>query len=286
MIPVLKVLVPTASMRQICAAMSVSRSWYYASLATPTRTADVELVQQIEPIVRRFPGYGYRRVTAALHRSGIQVNHKRVQRVMREYALLFRVRRTLSTTKRATAWQHTPNLVAGRPLTGPNQVWVADMTYIHLRRETGFLACVLDAWSRRCVGWAMGRELTTDLSLKALELAIARRSPGPGLIHHSDQGVQYANHRYAAVLTRIGATMSMAAAGTPTQNAIIERFIRTIKDEEVYRNEYRDMADAEHRIGVFIDQIYNRERLHARLGNRPPAEFEMVATMDAVIPAP
>lgn len=286
MMPVLATLVPGASVRQACAVLGISRSWYYASTAAPARTDDAVLIAQIEPIIVRHPGYGYRRVTAALHRAGVPVNHKRVQRVMGQYDLLVKVRRAVRTTRRAAGWERTPNLVAGRPVTGPNQVWVADLTYVHLRRETGFLACLLDAWSRRCIGWAMGPELTTDLSLCALHRAVTERNPAPGWIHHSDQGVQYANHRYHAALTRAGATMSLAAPGRPTENAIVERFIRTLKEDEIYLHDYRDLATAEHQITTFIDQVYNHERLHSTLGNVPPAEYELVAALDAGIPSP
>jgi putative transposase len=286
MIPVIQARVPQASIRQICASLGISRSWYYAATARPPDTGDDQLVARIEPLILRFPGYGYRRITQALQRDGIHVNHKRVQRVMRERSLLLQVKRAVQTTHRAPGWQRTPNLVAGRVLTGPNQVWVADLTYLHLPRETGFLACVLDAWSRRCIGWAIGRDLTTTLTERALERAIAARQPATGLIHHSDQGVQYANHRYAAILARIGARMSMSATGCPTQNAIIESFFSTLKREEVWLNAYLDLADAERQIGRFIDQIYNIERIHSRLGYVSPAEFELVAEIDQPIPAP
>ena len=283
MIPTIQAAVPQASIRQLCATLGISRSWYYVAKAQPPGTGDDQLVAWIEPLILRFPGYGYRRITQALQRDGIHVNHKRV---MRDRSLLLQVKRAVQTTHRALGWQTTPNLVAGRVLTGPNQVWVADLTYLHLQRETGFLACVLDAWSRRCVGWTIGRDLTTSLTERALERAIAGRQPLPGLIHHSDQGVQYANHRYAAILARIGARMSMAAAGRPTQNALIESFFSTLKREEVRLNEYLDLADAERHIGRFIDQIYNIERIHSRLGYVSPAEFELVAEVDQPIPAP
>jgi putative transposase len=286
MIPMIQDAVPRASVRHICRTLGVSRSWYYAAAKRPARTDDEELVVRIETLILRFPGYGYRRITQTLQRDGIPINHKRVQRIMREHSLVLQVKRAVQTTQRARDWRRTPNLVAGRVVTGPNQVWVADLTYLHLRRETGFLACILDAWSRRCVGWAIGRDLTTDLTERALERAIALRQPAPGLIHHSDQGVQYANHRYAAILSRIGAETSMAAVGRPTQNALIESFFATLKREEVWLNEYRDLADAERQLGRFIDQIYNIERIHSRIGYLSPAEFELVAALHQVLPAP
>jgi transposase InsO family protein len=280
MIPQLQAAVPDASIRQICAVLGISRSGYYASRQPRTPNGDDQLVAWMEPIARRFPGYGYRRITRALQRDGVIVNHKRVLRVMRERSLLAQVKRMVRTTQRNPGWRTTPNLVAGRRATGPNQIWVADLTYLHLAQQTGFLACVLDAWSRRCIGWAMGAELTTDLTERALEGAIAERQPSPGLIHHSDQGVQYANHRSANVLTRIGAQASLSAPGKPTQNAYIESFFSTLKREEVRINTYQDLADAERNIGHFIELIYNQERLHSRLGYLPPAEFELVASLD------
>lgn len=275
MIDAIQLALPAASLRLICTTLGISRSWYYAVKQRQTIGGDDVLVARIEAIILRQPGYGYRRVTAALHRDGIRVNHKRVARLMRERSLLCTVRRAVKTTQRAKDWLKTPNLVAGHPVTGLNQVWVADLTYVHLRRETGFLACVLDAHSRRCIGWAIGQELTTDLTVRALAAAISLRQPAPGLIHHSDQGVQYANHRYRAALNRIGAIASMSAAGRPTENAQIESFFATLKREEVMLNEYADLADAERQIGRFIDQIYNGERLHSKLGYRTPIEFEL-----------
>lgn len=280
MIPAIQQAVPTASLRQICTVLGISRSGYYASTHRSTTNGDDQLVAWMEPIARRFPGYGYRRITRALQRDGVVVNHKRVRRVMRERSLRMQVRRAVVTTRRVPGWQATPNLVAGRTATGPNQIWVVDLTYLHLPRQTGYLACVLDAWSRTCVGWALSTQITTEVTERALERAIAQRQPPPGLIHHSDQGAQYANHRYAAVLERIGATASMSAPGKPTQNAIIESFFSTLKREEVWINEYQDLADAELNIRHFIDLIYNTERLHSRLGYVPPAEFELMARLD------
>jgi transposase InsO family protein len=277
MIPAIQATVPGASVRQICATLGINRSWVYAAKHRPDDDPDAQIVAQIEPIVARYPGYGYRRVTKELQYRGLRVNHKRVQRLLRERSLLVQVRRAVQTTWRAPGWRQTPNLVAGRTVTGPNQVWVADLTYLHLPQQTGFLACVLDAWSRKCIGWAIGPELTTVVSLRALEQAIAQRQPPPGLIHHSDQGVQYANYQYAGVLARIGARASLSAPGKPTQNALIESFFSTLKREEVWLSDYQDLAEAERQIGRFIDQIYNEERLHSRLGYLAPAVFEALA---------
>ena len=276
---------PTASVRQICTVVGISRSWHYAGQAAPQATGDAEVAGWIAPIVQRFPGYGYRRITAALRREGVVINHKRVQRIVRQESLLGQVRRAVRTSQ-WMGWPQAANRIAGQTPTGPNQIWVADLTYLHLRRETGFLACILDAWSRRCVGWALGAHLSAELAARALEQAIAQRQPAPGLIHHSDQGVQYLSHRYQAILQRIGAELSLSTPGRPTDNALIERFFRTLKQEEVRLSDYRDLAEAERQIGYFIEQLYNQERLHSRLGYVPPAEFEQVAQLDPVILSP
>lgn len=280
MIPQIQAAVPAASVRQICATLGISRSWYGARRQRADTWGDDDLVARMEPIILRFPGYGYRRITHALQRDGVQVNHKRVRRVLGEHSLLMQVKRAIQTTTRAPGWRTTPNLVAGRPITGPNQVWIADLTYVQLPREICYVAGILDAWSRKCIGWALGPALTTDLTERALEQAIAERQPAPGLLHHSDQGVQYANHRYAAILTRIGAEPSMSQAGKPTQNARMESFIGTLKREEVVLSDYQDLAEAEREIGFFIEQLYNTERLHSRLGYLTPTEFELVASLD------
>lgn len=282
MIAPIQAQVPAASIRQICAVLGISRSWYYARGAPCEPTGDAELLAWITPIRQRFPGYGYRRITQVLRRDGVVVNHKRVQRILQQQGLHAQVRRLVRTSQ-WTAWPEPVNRIAGQRPTGPNQIWVADLTYLHLRRETGFLACVLDAWSRRCVGWALGPSLSAELPAWALEQAIAQRQPAPGLIHHSDQGVQYLSHAYQAILQRIGAEVSLSAPGRPTDNAIIERFFRTLKDEEVYLSDYANLAEAERQIGYFIEQLYNQERLHTRLGYLSPADYELVAELDAML---
>lgn len=282
MIAPIQAQVPGASVRQICAVLGISRSWYYAQQATSPSTADAEVAAWMAPIRQRFPGYGYRRITQALRRDGVVINHKRVQRILQQQGLRAQVRRVVRTSQ-WTAWPEPVNRIAGQRPTGPNQIWVADLTYLHLRRETGFLACVLDAWSRRCVGWALGTSLRADLPARALEQAIAQRQPAPGLIHHSDQGVQYLSRPYQAILQRIGAEVSLSAPGRPTDNALIERFFRTLKQEEVYLSDYADLAEAERQIGYFIEQLYNQERLHTRLGYLSPADYEVATELDAIL---
>jgi len=266
---------PTVSIRVLCQLMGVSRSWVYA--ARTRTTAPEPLVAEIEVIIRRHPGYGYRRVTAALRRQGQVVNHKRVLRLMRQASLLCQVRRYVQTTQSRHPFRRSPNLVRDRAITGPDQVWVADLTYPHFPRSTGYLAVILDGWSRKCLGWALGDQLTGALTEQALALAIAARQPGPGLIHHSDQGVQYANHAYRTRLEQLGAAISMSATGRPTENARVESFFSTLKREEVWLNDYQNLADARQHLERFLDQIYNHERLHSSLGYRPPAEYETVA---------
>lgn len=269
---------PTVSVRTLCAVLGVSRSWFYAAQRRPPPAPDAaDLVARIEAIVLAHPGYGYRRVTAELHRQGTSINHKRVIRVMRQASLLCQVRRYVQTTHRQPGFRRYPNLMREQTLTGADQVWVADVTYLHFPHGTGFLACVLDAWSRRCIGWALSDQLNTALTEQALNQAIASRTPEPGLIHHSDQGVQYANHRYIGRLRQIGAQVSMSATGRPTDNARIESFFSTLKREEVWLNDYQNVADARQQLSRFIEEVYNTKRLHSSLGYCPPAEYEKVA---------
>jgi putative transposase len=267
---------PRWSVRRLCALLGVGRSWYYEYPTTPMQAErDLALRDAIERIVLEFPGYGYRRVTRALAREGWAVNHKRVLRVMRRESLLCQLRRRfVTTTDSLHALRTYPNLIADIELSGPDQVWVADITYIRLPTAFVYLACVLDAWSRRCVGWKLSRTIDARLTLAALEQALAARCPPPGLIHHSDRGVQYASGDYVARLAGVGALVSMAAVGNPYENAKAESFFKTLKCEEVYLQEYRTFAEAEANLDHFIAAVYNRKRLHSSLGYMPPSEFE------------
>lgn len=266
---------PTLSVRQRCALLGISRSWWYAQRAASPDATALALRDAIEGLVLAHPGYGYRRVTHALRRDGWTVNAKRVLRVMREAALLCqRKRRFVTTTDSRHGLGHYPNLVRNREVAGPNQVWVADLTYIRLPTTFCYLATILDAFSRRLVGWELSSRIDTDLTLAALDHAIAARSPAPGLIHHSDHGVQYASHRYVARLEAINAQISMAAIGNPYQNAVAESFFATLKREEVHLRAYRTFAEAEAHLERFLDEVYNHTRLHSSLGYCPPSEFE------------
>jgi transposase InsO family protein/transposase-like protein len=272
---------PDQPLRQLCPLLGVSRSWYYAApAAAQVRAArDADLRDAIEAVLLEFPGYGYRRVTHALVRAGWQVNHKRVLRLMREESLLCHLQRhfTVVTTNSAHGCAIYPNLLADAVLDRRDQAWVADITYIRLPTTFVYLACVLDAFSRRCVGWQLSRRIDTPLTLAALEHALIQRQPSAGWIHHSDRGVQYACTAYLERLGAAGARVSMAAQGNPYDNAKAESFFKTLKREEVYLHEYETFADAQANIGHFIENVYNLKRLHSRLGYRPPAEFEAFA---------
>ena len=267
---------PSLSVRQLCTLLDISRSWVYERLQAPSQAErDVALRDTIEQIVLEFPGYGYRRVTAELHRQQWLVNHKRVLRIMRQEALLCQLQRSwVATTDSRHALQTYPNLLADLALWRPNQAWVADITYIRLPTTFVYLACVLDAWSRRCIGWQLSRTIDTQLTLAALNHAIALRQPEAGLIHHSDRGVQYASAAYVERLLGIGTQVSMSAKGNPYDNAKAESFFKTLKREEVYLNQYETFSDAEGQIGRFIDDVYNQKRLHSSLGYLPPVEYE------------
>ena len=194
---------------------------------------------------------------------------------MRRESLLCQLkRRFVVTTAPGHALRTYPNLLAEYVLTGPDQAWVADITYLRLPTPFAYLACILDAWSRRCVGWHLARAIDTRLTLAALDHALAARRPHPGLIHHSDRGVQYASNDYVARLDGIGARISMTAPGNPYDNAKAESFFKTLKSEEVYLHDYRTFAEAEVNLGRFIADVYNAKRLHSSLGYLPPVEFE------------
>lgn len=240
---------------------------------------DADLRDRIEQIVLDFPGYGYRRVTRQLHREGIRVNHKRVLRIMRQEGLLCRKkRRFVVTTDSIHPFRIYPNLVKDIRLTGINQVWIADITYIRLLYEFVYLAAILDAFSRKVVGWALGRTLSSELTLAALKSALSCRKPPAGCIHHSDRGVQYACDEYVKTLEEAGLRISMSLKGNPYDNARMESFFKTLKQEEVYIYEYRTFQEAKERIAYFLEIVYNQKRLHSALGYLPPTEFEALTT--------
>jgi len=262
--------------KRMCQLGQVSRAGFYRSLhAKPEEDPDLELRDAIQRVALEFPSYGWPRMTRELQRRGWAVNHKRVYWLMREDNLLcLRKRKFVATTDSLHDLPVYPNLAREMTLTGLDQLWVADITYIRLLAEFVYLAVILDAFSRRVIGWALDRTLEDELTLGALRMALKRRKPAAGLVHHSDRGVQYASRDYAALLVEHGVRISMSRRGNPYDNALAESFIKTLKYEEVYRQEYRDLAEAQASIPRFLEQVYNQKRLHSALGYRPPAEFE------------
>lgn len=265
---------PEVSVRRLCELHGVSRSWFYEQQHREEVDADQALGGDIEAVVEEFVGYGYRRVTHELARRGRPVNHKRVLRVMRERRLLCRQRRRYRVTTNSNHNEaRFPNLLREVIPVRPDQVWQADLTYVRVRHGFVYLACVLDGFTREVVGWSMSRFLDADLTLAALDNALAARCPAPGLLHHSDQGVQYASRVYVDRLRSAGITPSMSRTGNPYDNAKMESFYKTLKAEEVDLQEYVDLDDARRHIEFFIADLYNRRRLHSSLGYVPPAEF-------------
>jgi len=258
--------------------MGLERSSYYyrsKGASAAKRKAEADLRGQIEEIALRFPRYGYRRVTAQLQREGWRVNHKRVLRLMRESDLLVKSKRKwLCTTDSKHGFRVHPNLYRDARPTGLNQVWVADLTYIRLRWEFVYLAVILDAFSRRVVGYALSRSLDASLTVAAPRAALQDRRPPPGCIHHSDRGVQYACEDYVKLLGEADFRISMSRRANPFDNAQAESFFKTLKHEEVNLTQYRNFEEAVTSIGAFIEDVYNRERLHSALGYLSPAEFE------------
>jgi putative transposase len=262
----------------LCRLAGVSRAGYYrqwaASMPRQEETVIRDAVQRVALANRR---YGYRRVSQELSRTGIVANHKRVLRLMREDNLLCLRKRPFvpMTTDSRHEWSVVPNLARGMILTGLDQLWVADITYVRMQEEFAFLAVVLDSFSRKVIGWALAPHLRVTLALTALEMAINARKPTPGsLIHHSDRGVQYACRDYTTVLAVHDIQPSMSRIGNPYDNAKAESFMKTLKQEEVDGRDYRDLEHAREAIGVFIEDVYNRQRLHSALAYRPPVEFE------------
>jgi putative transposase len=263
------------SARQMCAAAQLSRASYYRFVGSVAEDQDMELRNVIQKIALSRPSYGYRRVRAELQRRGHQVNHKRVRRLMREDNLLCLRRRSfVRTTDSRHGFTVYPNLAGAMVLTDINQLWVADITYIRLSSEFVYLAVILDAYSRRVIGWELGRTLAAELALGALRKALNGRSFSPGLVHHSDRGVQYASGDYTQLLRAHKIQISMSRRGNPYDNAQAESFMKTLKYEEVYRSDYRDERDVRIGVGHFLEKVYNQRRLHSALSYVPPAEFE------------
>jgi putative transposase len=276
-----KRLFPGLPLERACHLLGLNRGSYYRIREAPLPSAsELALREALEALILEFPAYGYRRVTKALQRAGWRVNHKRVLRIMREESLLCRLkRRWVRTTDSEHGLTVYPNLLkqAGwRLLTGVDQAWVADLTYIRLPHGFCYLAAILDAYSRKVVGWALSEEIDAGLVVTALQRALESRQPPEGWIHHSDRGVQYACREYVNRLLAAGAQISMSGKGRPRDNAQAESFMRTLKHEEVYLQDYQSFEEAKQAIGRFIDAVYNEKRLHSSLGYRPPSEFEQL----------
>ena len=255
----------------------VSRSGFYRfdDNAKLGPDPDMDLRDAIQRIALEWPSYGRPRITAELRRQGWKVNPKRVYRILREDNLLcVRKRKFIVTTDSNHGRKVYPNLARQMTLTGVDQLWRADITYIRLRDEFIFLAVILDAYSRRVIGWALDRTMEDDLTLTALRMALSCRTIEAGLVHHSDRGSQYASGEYTDLLKASGIVISMSRKGNPWDNAGCESFMKTLKYEEVHRNEYRDLTEARASIHQFLEKVYNQKRLHSALGYLPPAEFE------------
>jgi len=269
------------SLTALCGLLSLSRSTFYRCRhGNMSARNDTDLRNEIQRIAVEMPFYGYRRITKELHRRGYGVNHKRVRRMMREDNLLcVRKRKFVCTTDSGHGQPVYANLAQNLSLSGINQLWVADITYIRLHSEFVYLAVILDPFSKRCIGWNVSRRLDDSLSLEALRMALTERGATVGLVHHSDRGVQYASKDYTGLLKAHDIAISMSRAGNPYDNAYAESFIKTLKYEEVYLSEYESLADARASIEHFIENVYNQKRLHSSIGYLPPAEFEQLQLM-------
>ena len=260
--------------------MNLNRSsYYYRSKEKPylQKKQETDIRDRIEHIVCEYPGYGYRRVTKQLEREGYHINHKRVLRIMRENFLLHAVTRSYKrTTNSKHPYPRYPNLIKNLDVERLNQVWVADITYIRIQTSFVYLAVILDSYSRKVIGYSLSHHLDTELASNALKMAIETRKPETGCIHHSDQGVQYASYKYVKDLKDNGFQISMSSKGNPYENAKAESFFKTLKYEEVYLWNYKTFNDVIQRIPYFIQEVYNKKRLHSSIGYLPPEEFEEI----------
>jgi putative transposase len=273
---------PELDVQRLCRLAGLSRASYYRSITDDGGETHGHAVQEaIQAICLKHKYYGYRRVTALLRRQDMIVNHKKVLRLMREDNLLalrrapFLVPPQVPPKGKPETFMIVPNLIRGIAPSAPDQVWVADITYVHLARAFVYLAVILDAFSRKAVGWALRHSLDASVAIAALDQALATRNPPKGsLIHHSDRGVQYASIAYRQRLADHDVILSMSRPGNPFDNAKAESFMKTLKHEEINARSFRTIEDASARIDDFIANIYNTERLHSALGYQSPLEFE------------
>jgi len=270
------------SIRQLCQLFEVNRAWYYQRLKelTAKKQAAAQLRSEVEKIVLEFPGYGYRRVAVALQKKGIKISWGRVLKLLRSWGLLCRGvgKKKVQTTQSDPKAEHAANLLqkakqAGE-VTEPNRAWVGDVMYVATRREQGYLATLLDAYSRLCIGWAFSQTNDTALTLKALNRALASRQIEPGLIHHTDRGSNYTSGEYQARLTEVGAKISHSRPGRPQENGIAESFNKTMSYEKLFLEEYDTLAEVEKELGDWLEGLYNTRRLHSSLGYESPIDFE------------
>lgn len=279
------------SIGRSCSALDISRRGYYkwvkrkqCSLQDPY---DMDIKDEIQKIALVYPYYGYRRITEELGRRDYNVNHKRVLRLMREDNLLCITKRKFIPQTTDSNHNHRvyPNLAKDLGVSTINQLWVADITYIRLVKEFVYLAVIMDVCSRKCIGWDISRDIDTQLTLNALKMALKKRKGMDlsGLVHHSDQGVQYAANDYIDELKKNSIKISMARKGNPYDNAFAESFIKTLKYEEVYLKEYESFDDAYKNIEGFIDDVYNAKRLHSSIGYLPPNEFERESILKDIV---
>lgn len=271
------------SITKACSCLDMSRSGYYkmkSNIALASE-ADKSIRKNIEKIALKFSRYGYRRITKEMHRKGEVINHKKVLRIMREECLLCKPKKKfrITTTDSNHNCRIYPNLTKDLRLTAINQLWAADITYVHMLHESVYLAVILDIFSRKCIGWELSKNIDTQLTITALNRAVAKRNCDnfSELIHHSDRGVQYASDDYVSLLNELGIKISMSRKGNPYDNAFAESFMKTLKVEEVYLKEYKAFDEAYNNIKKFIEVVYNKKRIHSGIGYMTPEEYEAEA---------